>query len=229
MKTVMAISLKLILAAITSVALFAHVAEAKDRGNRGNGSLEFTVPITYTAAQTINGTNGSTVDFNDALSSGFGMGYNINDNVQFNFGFTWGTRNYKAQTVGDTTGVITKYSGTIDTSSLQLNAVYYFMEGDFTPFISGGFGSTFVDSNIPNGTSTDTCYWDPYWGYVCGSYVPTKSSSNVSYNTGLGARMDINRQFALQGSVNRMWINSFQTEGAKPQVDSFRIDLIFRM
>jgi Outer membrane protein beta-barrel domain len=228
MKTVMTTSLKLVLATITAVVLIVPVAEAKDRGNRGNGSVEFSVPINYTTPTTINGSNGATVELSDSLSSGFGLGYNVSDNLQFNGQFTWGYRNYKGQTVGDA-GTITKYSGTIDTSSVQLNAVYYFLDGDFTPLVSGGFGNTFVDSNIPSGGSTDTCYWDPYWGYVCGTYVPTKSSINVSYNLGLGARMDLGKQFALQGGVYRMWINSTQSSGAKPEIDMVRIDLIFRM
>jgi outer membrane protein W len=225
MKTVATTSLKLVLATIAAVTLFAPVVEAKDRGNRGNGSVEFSVPINYTTSTNVTGSNGGTAELSESLSSGFGLGYNFNDNFQINGTLTWGYRNYNAQAVDVNTGLTNKYSGTIDTSSVQLNAVYYFMDGDFTPFVSGGFGNTFIDSNIPNGTSSSTCYWDPYWGYVCGSYVPTKSSYNVSYNAGLGVRMDLNKQFALQGSVNRMWIN---TE-AKPEVDMFRIDLIFRM
>ena len=63
---------------------------------------------------------------------------------------------------------------------------------------------------------------------MCGTYHPTKTSTNISYSAGLGARMDISRQFALQGSVNRMWIDAPQT-GSKPEFDSFRIDFVFRM
>lgn len=228
MKKAIATSLKLFLAAIAGLALYAPAAEAAGRGNNGNGSLEFSVPINYTSSATITGQNGSSADINAALNTGFGMGYNVNDNFQVNGTFSWGYRNYSAKPVNDAGSTVGPYNGQLSTSSLQLNAVYYFMAGDFTPFVSGGFGSTFVDSNIPNGTGSSTCYWDPYWGYVCGTYQPTKSSTNISYSAGLGARMDINRSFAMQGSVNRMWIDA-ATSGSKPEFDMFRIDFIFRM
>ena len=229
MKKTLATSLKLFLAVLAGLALVVPAAQAKDRGNNGQGSLEFTVPINYTKSETLNGANGSSADINSTLNTGFGMGYNINDNFQVNGTFSWAYRNYSAITTPTGGSTVTNYSGQLDTSSLQLNAVYYFMAGDFTPFVQGGFGTTFVDSNIPDGgTSGSTCYWDPYWGYVCGTYVPTKTSTNISYSAGLGGRWDISRQFAMQGSFNRMWIDAAQA-GSKPQFDSFRIDFVFRM
>jgi hypothetical protein len=226
-KKTLATSSKLFLAVLAVLALAVPAAQARDRGNNGAGSLEFTVPINYTSSTNITGQNGSSADINAALSTGFGMGYNINDNFQINGTFSWGSRNYAATTTGSLG--TTQYNGTLDTSSLQMNAVYYFMAGDFTPFVSGGFGTTYVNTNIPTGSGgSNTCYWDPYWGYVCGSYYPTKTSNNISYSAGLGARMDISRNFALQGSINRMWLDAPQT-GSKPEFDSLRIDFVFRM
>jgi opacity protein-like surface antigen len=227
-KKTLATSSKLFLAVLAVLALAVPAAQARDRGNNGAGSLEFTVPINYTSSTNITGQNGSSADINAALSTGFGMGYNINDNFQINGTFSWGNRNYSAVTTPTGGSTVTNYNGTLNTSSLQMNAVYYFMAGDFTPFVSGGFGTTYIDSNIPNGGSSSSCYWDPYWGYVCGTYVPTKTSNNISYSAGLGARMDISRNFALQGSINRMWIDAAQA-GSKPEFDSFRIDFVFRM
>ena len=132
------------------------------------------------------------------------------------------------RTVHTNRGAGSQYNGTLYTSSLQLNAVYYFMAGDFTPFVQGGFGSTYVDSNIPNGSGSSSCYWDPYWGYVCGTYQPTKTSTNISYSAGLGARYDINRQFAMQASYNKFYIDAPQA-GSKPSADMWRMEFIFRM
>jgi hypothetical protein len=228
MKTTLSTILKLFLAVLAGLALYVPVAQAGDRGKGGAGSLEFTVPLNYTSSYTLSGANGSSADINATLNTGFGMGYNVNDYFQVNGTFAWANRNYSAKNLGGGVGGVNDYNGQLSTSSLQLNAVYYFMAGDFTPFVSGGFGTTFIDSNIPNGSGSSSCYWDPYWGYVCGTYVPTKTSTNISYSAGLGARMDINRSFAMQGSVNRMWIDA-PNAGTKPEFDSFRIDFIFRM
>jgi opacity protein-like surface antigen len=228
MKRAITISLNLFLASIAGLMLSIPVAEAKDRGNNGNGSVEFSIPINYTETSTVTGEGGSSAEVNAALNSGFGLAYNINDNFQINGTFSWGNRNYSANVVCTTlpcTGN-SSYNGTLSTSSLQMNAVWYFMPGDFTPFVSAGFGSTFIDTNIPNGTGSSSCYWDPYFGYVCGSYYPTKSSTNISYSAGLGARYDFSRQFALQGSWNKFYIDA---SNSKPEADMIRVDFIFRM
>ena len=228
MKKTIAASLKLFLAVLTGLALYAPVAEAAGRGNNGAGSMEFSVPLNYTTSSTISGQNGSSADVNAALSMGFGMGYNFNDHFQVNGAFTWSQRNYTAKTTPDAGVTPSSYTNTMYASSLQVNAVYYFMAGDFTPFVQGGFGTTYVDTNIPNGTGGSTCYWDPYWGYVCGTYVPTKTSSNISYSGGVGARYDVNRQFSMQGSYNKFYIDAPQTSST-PSADVWRVDFIFRM
>ena len=229
MNKTIAASLKLFLAVLTGLALYAPVAEAAGRGNNGAGSMEFSVPLNYTSSETITGANGSSADNNAALSMGFGMGYNFSDHFQVNGAFSWSQRNYTARPVPDAGVTVNPYNNTMYTSSLQVNAVYYFMAGDFTPFVQGGFGTTYIDTNIPNGTGTgSTCYWDPYWGYVCGTYVPTKTSSNISYSAGAGARYDVNRQFGLQGSYNKFYIDA-PNSGSTPSFDVFRVDFIFRM
>jgi outer membrane protein W len=220
MKRAITISLNLFLATIAGLMLYVPAAEAKDRGNNGNGSMEFSIPINYTETTTVNGSNGSSAKVDAALNTGFGIAYNINDNFQINGTFSWGNRNYSI------TSTTAGANGTLSTSSLQMNAVWYFMPGDFTPFVSAGFGSTFIDTNIPNGSGSSTCYWDPYYGYVCGTYQPTKSSTNISYSAGLGARYDFSRQFALQGSWNKFYIDA---SNSKPEADMIRVDFIFRM
>jgi len=227
MKTAITTSFKVLLAALAGIALYVPVAEAGGRGNDGAGSVEFSVPISYMGSTTINGQNGSSADVNSVLSTGFGIGYNINDNFQVNSQFSWANRNYSATIPGGgIAGGGNTYKGTLNTASIQLNAVYYLLPGNFTPFVSGGFGTTFVDSNIPDGNAVGTCYWDPYWGQVCGLYQPTKSASNVSYNYALGARMDLSKAFSLQGSFSRMYIDA---PGSRPSFDSFKMEFIFRM
>jgi hypothetical protein len=225
MKKSITMSLNLFLATMAGLILCAPAAQAKDRGNNGNGSVEFSIPINYTESSTVDGANGSSAKVDAALNTGFALAYNINDSFQIGGSFSWGNRNYSVTTV-DTSAATQKYNGTLSTSSLQMNALWYFMPGDFTPFVSAGFGTTFIDSNIPNGSGSSSCYWDPYWGYVCGTYQPTKSSTNISYGFGLGARYDFSRQFALQGSWNKFYIDG---SNSKPEADMIRVDFIFRM
>jgi len=220
-----AIGLNLFLASIAGFMLYVPAAEAKDRGNNGNGSVEFSIPINYTQSVTTTGENGSSATVNAALNSGFGIAYNISDKFQVNGTFSWGNRNYSINNLPPGTA-LGAGNGVLSTSTLQMNAVYFFLPGDFAPFVSAGFGTTFIDSNIPNGSGSGSCYWDPYWGYVCGSYQPTYSSTNITYNWALGARFDVNRQFAIDGVYSKMYIDA---TNSSPSFDMFRMDFIFRM
>jgi opacity protein-like surface antigen len=94
--------------------------------------------------------------------------------------------------------------------------------------VSAGVGIAYVDTNIPTGVGQTYCYWDPWWGYVCGGYAPTKTENDVSYNAGVGVRYDVNRQFGLQASYNKMWIDFSRASGV-PDFDSWRLEFIFRM
>ena len=225
MKNAVATIMKLFLAALAVATLYVPAAQAANRGNNGQGSLEFNVPINYMGSTTTNGESGSSLTTNAAFGMGFGMGYNFNDHFQINGQFSWSGRNYKA-TIIDETSTPQTVSNTLYSSTINVNAVYYFMAGDFTPFVSGGIGSTLLDSNIADpGTSPGGCYYYPYWGYQC--YVPTKTSTNVSYNYGLGVRMDVNRSFAVEGSYNQFIIDV--ANGSDPKNDVWRVNFIFRM
>ena len=231
MKRWMMISMALAFAAIAGAALYIPVAEAQGftavrPGGRG-GTSDFYLPLIYGDSATISGQGGSSVDLNADWGFGFGFGYNFSDNFQLNGLFNWSSRSYDAKTV-NTDGTTRKYSNYMDSSTISVNGVYYFLKGDITPFVSGGVGITYVDTNIPTGSGSTSCWYDPWYGYVCSSYVPTKTQNDVSYNAGLGVRYDVNRQFGLQFGYYKTWIDISKASGT-PDFDIWRLDFIFRM
>jgi len=195
-------------------------------GGRG-GSWEFYLPFMYADTVNISGQNGSSVKVNGDYGMGFGFGYNLSENFQLGGIFGWNTRSYEATTV-NTDGTTRKYNNYMETTSLTLNGIYYILPGNITPFVSGNVGITYVDTNIPTGTGSTACWWDPWYGYVCSSYLPTKTENDVTYGVGVGVRADLNRQFALQFSFNRNWIDISKASGT-PDFDTWRLDLLFRM
>ena len=197
-------------------------------GGRG-GNWEFYLPLSFADSATINGQGGSSADINADWGFGFGAGYNVNDHFQVNGMINWNSRSYVATYVTTTpTEGTGKYSNYMDTSTLSLNGVYYLLNGDITPFVSVGVGITYVDTNIQTGPGSTYCWYDWVWGYVCTSSAPTKTENDISYNAGIGVRFDVNRQFSLQGSYNKTWIDFSKASGT-PDFDSWRMDLIFRM
>jgi len=190
------------------------------------GTWEFYLPLTYVESATVSGQGGSRVDINADAGSGFGLGYNFNAHFLVNGQFSWANRSYDALVV-NSDGTTRRYSNVLDTSNLSLNAVYYLLSGNITPFVTAGIGVTYVDTNIQNDPGATNCWTDPWYGYVC-DYATTKTENDLSYNAGIGVRFDIKRQFGVQGSFNRTWIDFSKTSGT-PGFDSWRVDFIFRM
>jgi opacity protein-like surface antigen len=231
MKRTTVIGLALVVAAMAVAALYVPAAEAQGftavrPGGRG-GTSEFYLPLIYSESATINGQGGSSVDLNADWGFGFGFGYNFTDNFQLNGLLSWAYRSYDARVV-NSDGTTRRYSNYMDSSTLSLNGVYYFLSGQVTPFVSGGVGITYVDTNIQNGAGSTSCWYDPWYGYVCSSYVPTKTENDISYNAGLGVRYDINRQFGLQAGYYKTWIDISKASGT-PDFNIWRLDFIFRM
>jgi opacity protein-like surface antigen len=191
------------------------------------GTWEFFLPLTYTEEVDFSGENGSNVEINDDFGFGFGFGYNFNNHFQLGGMFNWASRSYDATMISDG-GSTFQYSNDLETSVLSLNATYFFLQGAFTPFITGNLGWTFFDTNIPDGPPQGACWWDPWYGYICADYTPTKTDDAFTYGGGLGLRFDINRYFALQGSYNKTWVDFDKADDA-PDFDTWKLDFIFRM
>ena len=196
-------------------------AQARSRA----GTLEFILPITYSPSTDFDGEGGSGAELNSDVGWGLGLAYNFNDHFQLGGLITWSSRGYNAR-IRNSDGTNRNATGTLDSSTIGLNATYFFLPGSFTPFVTGGIGSTYIDTNIQNGLPVTGCWWDPWYGYICNTYTPTKTQTAFSYTAGAGVRFDINQIFSVQGSYNRMWIDYSK---GKPEIDGLRLDFVFRM
>lgn len=207
-----------------SVLSSAAIAQGGSPGQRA-GTFEFILPVTYSPSETVDGKDGSRAKLDSAGGLGLGFGYNFTNQIQMSGLITFGSRNYDA-TLVQSDGKTVTTSGNLDSSTVSVNGTYYFMPSDITPFITGGIGSNFVDSNIKDGRSQTVCWWDPWWGYVCGDATPTKTQTSFTYMAGIGMRWDINRSFSMQGSYNRQWV---EMDNATPDLAGWKVDFIFRM
>ena len=230
MKRMLRISAACFIVAIACFALLTANADAQSyttsRPGGRAGTWDFFMPLTYNPTSNWTGQGGSTVDLDATFGFGFGFGYNISDHFQVNGLFSWSARNYDAKIV-NLDGTTSRYANTLYSSTFSLNGIFYLLPGDISPFISGGLGVTYIDTNIPTGIGSTVCWWDPWYGYVCQNGTPTKTESDISYNVGFGIRFDLGRQFALQPSWNRVWLD--RGNNRTPDFDVYRLDFVFRM
>jgi hypothetical protein len=82
--------------------------------------------------------------------------------------------------------------------------MYYFLPRRMTPYVAGGAGWIWVNTNVVAGI-VPGCYWDPWYGYICGYYPTTYGDDGAGYQLGGGLRYDAGRSFFLKLGYNSFW------------------------
>ena len=174
--------------------------------NIREGKVDFAFKVNYLESMNLNGENGSGVAVTDDVGWGFELGYNYNQHLNFSFEYTYNQPGYTASVITDeeTQRTFTTRNKLVISNS-QLNATYNFTKNAITPFISGGFGWSYMDSNVPTGQYNEYCVWDPWYGYVCGGVQDTYDGYNFSYNAKAGLRWDIDSRMFATASYNNIW------------------------
>ena len=206
------------------LALHAITAVAQGSGPRA-GRWEFTLQPQYVDSNSVSGSNGSRANIEGDWGFGFGLAYNFNNHFALGGELTWNDAGYRATLIPGigNAGSSASVNGHLETSTLRINGTWHILATSFTPFVTGGIGSTWVDTNIPNGPTQ--CWVDPWWGTYCGT--PTRSDSFFSYNAGAGLRWDVNRGFFMSAAYIRQWIDVGGATGS-PAMDQFRLAFGFK-
>jgi opacity protein-like surface antigen len=194
------------LAALCSVCSLA--AQARDPG------WEFGGDLIYQNSKDLDFDGGSTA----ALDSDFGLaltfGYRFNERLELTFGLDWNTVDYKADIVTNLPNVSATVDGDLEAFTPRVGLNFNFMEGPITPYVSGFIGYSFIDTNIPDGPATGTCWWDPWWGYICDTWQPTKSTEAFTYGAGLGVRWDVNQSWTMRFAYEKHWLDLDKASGS---------------
>lgn len=180
-------------------------AQASDFRSRAN-TWEFTVQMRWLDSQSFGADGGTQISTNADIGWGFGFGYNFNDHLGLDFEIAWNSPSYDAAIVTDAPSVVNR-TGELQTSSFQVNLIYNFLPGAVTPYVSAGIGSAYIDTNIAAGPPGTSCWWDPWYGYICYGYQPTYADYRFSYGGAVGLRWDMSRQIFLRAAIGTVWID----------------------
>jgi opacity protein-like surface antigen len=194
-----------------SLLLAPALLQAQDSFGR-DARWEFTLTPLYSLSQGIDAEGGSHMETSDELGFAMGLGYNFGERLNLNFGFQWGANDYDAD-IYDETGDLIRISGSYDQWTTWVGGEFNIMDSPITPYVSGGIGYSWFDTNIPNGLPQTGCYWDPWYGYICYNYYPTKTVDAFSYKAGLGLRWDVNPKFFMKFGYEEQWHQLDNTDG----------------
>ena len=202
--------------------LAASTAQAQS-ASRG-GKSEFYMGPVFTDSKNYSFDGGSTAKSDTGNGLTLGYAYNFDRKKALGVDFTWSNIDYRATVqpgVGNN-NTATDVRGTIETWNVRFLGNYHFLEGNFTPFVTGGLGWSYIDTNIPTGLPQNLCWYYPWYGSYCASYVPTATSTKFSYNVGAGLRMDFGGGF-VRALVNEQWADFGGSYGSTSWTQ-YRID-----
>jgi outer membrane protein assembly factor BamD len=179
--------------------------------------------------------NSADVDFEGGTSAaidsgvGFllGVGYHFNDRLQFGSTFSYDQKDYEVEVAGDDPGESFTGKGSLDSTTLMFDAAYNFLTGPFTPYVAGGVGWSWVDTNIATQPPEIGCWWHPWYGYVCTSFQDTKTINGLAYQLGVGMRYDFSDVLAADGGYTMRWVD-FENATGSPSFDGFQLNVIWK-
>jgi opacity protein-like surface antigen len=169
---------------------------------------EFGLEAVYLDSTDLSFDGGSSASVDDDLGLTLTFGYRFNPNFELQFGIDWSAVDYSAHLVSSNLpGVSIDVSGEYEYFTPRVNAVYNFRDAPITPYVSGGIGWAFIDTNIPTGRVEVGCWWDPWWGQICTPYQSTKDVDEFAYQAGVGVRWDISRYYSMRFGYEKQWID----------------------
>lgn len=209
---------------IIFAALLAALPAAAQSSRSGRGEV-YIGPI-FTDSKSYSFQGGTTAKTDTGFGINFGYAHNFNSHVQAGMDLAWSEADYRAVVqpgVGNGNNAAT-ISGTLETGTVRFFGTYHILSGPFTPFVTGGMGWTYIDSNIPAGLPEFFCWYYPWYGQYCASYVPTYSTTRFSYNAGAGLRLDAGRG-VFRFLLNSQWMDFGGSYGSgSANVIQYRFD-----
>jgi opacity protein-like surface antigen len=150
----------------------------------------------------------TTIDVETQYGIGMGFDYNLTDRWSVGATFGYSEPDY-AVNLALTNGSSVALSGELAVFSMLGNVTRYFGNGGpMTFYLSGLAGFQYLDSNIPDGPATvGPCWWDPWWGYSCGVWQESKTSTEFSYGGAVGLRWSLSDDLFLDLNFSEQWID----------------------
>jgi opacity protein-like surface antigen len=194
-------------------------AGAQDR----EGRWEFTLGTFYQLGVGVDSEGGGSLDTDDEFGFAIGGGYNFSDRLALDFAMQWARVGYDATAFDEDGGEI-GISGSYDAWTTSANLIYHFTDDQLTPYVGAGVGWTWIDTNVPSGPPITWCWWDPWWGFICSTRYPTKTTDAFSYQATAGLRytFDSDMTFLRLGYTSQ-WMD-FDNASSTPRFDVIVLD-----
>lgn len=170
--------------------------------NRGQ-NWEVSVSGVFQDSKSLGSEGGSNLDIDSDTGWGINIAYNLSSKLSVGADFEFLKPRYSALVIPEDPNEddivinhkISQFNG-------RLKATFNMIDGPFTPFLEGGLGWSYFDSNVADGPPTTGCWWHPWWGYICENFYSTFSDTQFSYGLGAGLRYEFVGGMFVKASYN---------------------------
>ena len=212
--------------AVVAVVLAPSLAAAQ--GSTREAGWDFGLDAIYQFSKDVKFEGGSRLNIQDDLGLGLTFGYRFNSQFELQFGIDWNNIDYNGTLQSASfPGVNATIEGEMETWAPQINAVWNFRDAPITPYVTGGIGWAFIDTNIPTGQVQVGCWWDPWWGQICTPYQPTKDVDAFTYQVGAGVRWDFGEYATARFSYEKVWTD-LSKASSTPGFDQLKLGFAWR-
>ena len=201
---------------------------AQQRSESESRGWESSIGLLYQDGAEIGFDGGSFLKADDDVGVIGAVGFNFGSRLDLLFGFESTSVDYELTRQSATTpGLSRQIVGEYDSFTPFVKLNYNFVDRAFTPFISAGVGWSFIDTNIPTGDTFYGCWWDPWWGYVCGGFTETKTVDAFAFQLGVGARWMFNDFYGLRLEYQKQWLDLSRAAGT-PSFDQAKLTFVVK-
>lgn len=196
--------------------------------NKRTGNVDLTFQLFYTGDEDFSISRDSDIEQDDTYGFGIGVAYNFNEHFALGFDFNFSEPDYQAEVFINPGDGGPPEPRTIkaeaDIVTAQLKGIWHFQEGNFTPYAEAGAGWTYFDSNVSDGNSFLSCWFDPVFGYRCTRFSNTYDETNFSYGGGLGLRWEPTNKLLLKLSYSLLSVD-FDGPGSDPLLQTIKFEI----
>jgi len=209
---------------VTLAVLCSAWALAANAAGRDPG-WEFGGELIYQDSKNVDFEGGSTIDLSSDVGLALTFGYRFSSKLELTMGLDWNNIDYKAHLIkadAPFQGSTVDVDGSMEAFTPRVGINFNFLDGPITPYVTGMIGYSFIDTNIPNGPAQGGCYWDPWYGQICGTWQPTKSVDEFVYGAGLGVRWDLSSSMVMRFAYEKHWLDLGRSTST-PDLDQLKL------
>jgi opacity protein-like surface antigen len=185
---------------------------------------EFGGELIYQDSTEFNADENSSASLDSDIGFALTFGYRLSSKFEITFGIDWNNIDYQADLVAEDVPLIPdgthiSVDGELEAWTPRVGANFNFIDGPITPYVSGVIGYSYIDTNIPEGPPQTGCWWDPWYGQICGTWQNTRSTEEFMYGLGAGVRWDVNDAWSVRFGYDKRWIDA----KGSPDLDQIKL------